>query len=123
MPVWYFVGMWKKRDQVFVQVLGDAAKLDKRLNELGSVRKWCGIASIPMVLVIFYVGFTILSGITQTSGRLDHVTTWHVGGIINSIFTIVSLLICLSKAVCAHNELRMLLLFKTLREDKSVSTP
>lgn len=115
--------MWRKRDQDFVELLDDPVKVEKRLTELASVRNWSVIAAIPMVILVFWVGFMILSGIIQNSGRLSPVTSWHINGIINSIFVLVTLLVCLSKAVSAHNELRMLLLFKKLRDDKSPVTP
>ena len=115
--------MWRKRDQDFVELLDDRMKLEKHLNVLASVRKWSAIATIPMVMLVFWVGFTILSGIIQNSGRLNPVTSWHISGIINLIFVLVSLLVCLSKAVSAHNELRMLLLYKKLRDGKSPVTP
>ena len=104
-------------------MLDDGEKLEKHLNELASIRKWSAIATIPMVMLVFWVGFTILCGLIQNSGRLTPVTSWHVSAIINSIFVLVSLLVCFSKAVSAHNELRMLLLYKKLRDGKSPVTP
>lgn len=116
--------MMKKADQDFLTSLSDEVKLEKRIQEFVSSRMWNTISAVVLAILTFaHVLFLIVI-------YKDSISTTNPFGVnipapmmlMPAVFFPL-LLINAIKAVAAHCEIRMLLLFKKLRDDKSVVTP
>lgn len=116
--------MFDKSDQNFLRLLDDPVKLDQRISQRGRTRRNGFIAGVLMTVFIFGQVFWVL-GIHQSSiSRGTPVGIQPPPGLVllPLLFAILAVQQFL-QALSAHCELRMLLLFKKLRDDKRVATP
>lgn len=116
--------MFEKSDHDFQALLDDPVKLVERIQGLARTRRWNTISATVLAVYIFGHVLWVLS-IYRSS--VSHQTPLGLNtppGMV--LLPLVFALLVLQQAVqavIAHSELRMLLLFKKLRDDKSVVTP
>jgi hypothetical protein len=116
--------MFEKSDQDFLGLLDDPANLEKRIQQCGRTRLNGVIAGALMTVFIFGQVFWVL-GIHQSSvspGTPSGIQPPPGMVLLPLLFAILAVQQAL-RALAAHGELRTLLLFKKLRDDKSVVTP
>lgn len=102
--------MFEKSDQNFLALLDDPAMLDKRVSTLRTMRLINTITASFGLVAFFVILFMILGKHSKESPPA-------------LVLMIVIFLQPAIAAMMAQNELRTLLMFKKLRDDKSVVTP
>lgn len=102
--------MFEKSDQNFQALLDDPDKLEKRVGTLRTMRLVNTISAAFGLIAFFAILFMMLGKhIKDTPPAL--------------VLMIVIFIQPAIAAMMAHNEIRLLLLFKKLRDDKSVVIP
>lgn len=113
--------MLKKQDHDFSEMLDDRAKVENRLTELARQRLLSGISAAVSALVLFSILFMLLSATVRTPGLSNQPSAaTPISGCLILLFSSAT---SLARAIGAHSEIRTLLVFRKLRDDRSVVTP
>ncbi len=108
--------MFEKSDQRFLQALESDEELEKLLKKLRTGRCWLTVSaavSLVATLVLFIMAQKIVADLPQgVGGEL------RILPIMLLFFPVLNAM----KSLSLHGEIRTLLVFKKLRDDKSVVT-
>ena len=116
--------MLKKLDQEFQATLEDETELEKHLAELFKKRRSSLLMAIGLAIYISaHVLFVLITYQSSLSAKTPFGFNVPPGMVLVPLLFVIGVLQWGAKAVIAHCEIRMLLLFKKLREDKIVVTP
>ncbi len=116
-PITPFTAMFEKSDQKFLRALESPEELEKLLKKLRRGRRWSA----------FFTAFFLLAVVVLFILIQPLVTSLPQGAGAPLLILPVMLLFCpmlyAMKALSLHGEIRTLLIFKKLRDNKSVVTP
>lgn len=113
--------MFKKSDQEFLAVLDDGVSAEKRIGELARARKWNAVTAAALATLIYaHVLFLLVTYNNSISPQTPFGVNIPTPMLLMPAVFIPLLIINAIKAVGSHCELRTLLLFKKLRDDKNV---
>ena len=116
--------MFKKSDREFLAVLDDGVSAEKRIGELARARKWNAVTAVALATLIYaHVLFLLVTYKNSISLQTPFGVDIPAPMPLMPALFIPVLLINAIKAVGSHCELRTLLMFRKLRDDKSVVNP
>jgi hypothetical protein len=116
--------MFEKGDQNFLALLDDPVKLEERIQQCGRTRRTSGITGAVMAVFVFGHVLCVLCIYSSTISARSPLGAYTPPGMVllPLLFALLALQQAL-RALAAHGELRTLLLFRKIRDDKSIVTP
>ena len=116
--------MLKKLDQEFLATLEDETELEKRIAGLVRSKFWHTFTAVALaILICGHILWLLVTYNNSISDKNPFGIHIPVPMTLMPAMFLLLLLVNVIKAVVAHTELRMLLLFKKLRDDKVFVTP
>lgn len=116
--------MFEKSDQRFLQALASEEEFEKRLGSLTNQRRWsCILATALAVYIFAHVIFVLVTFQSTISDHTPFGLNVPPGMVLLPMIFLMLSLQWVVQAVVAHCEIRTLLIYKKLHDDKSVVTP
>lgn len=111
--------MFEKSDQRFLKSLESDEAFKSRLSELNSQRLFFIIPSVAVILTIICMGFLVLSAIIRSLNVGHQISIASIATpAFGCIILLAPITALIGRAVAAHSEIRALLVYKKLRDDK-----